>query len=49
MSIINILRNEYRGSDAWERFVAVFRSGWDTWPEKESYLALLGDEEMPSY
>ena len=46
MSAINILRDEYPGDDAWQKFVAVFRPAWDSLQDKDSYRSSLNDEEI---
>jgi uncharacterized protein (DUF2384 family) len=44
MSVINILRDEYPGDDAWKRFVAVFRPVWEKSQGKEFDISRFGDE-----
>jgi hypothetical protein len=46
MNVIDVLRNEYPGDDAWRAFVDVFRSPWADWQEKNLYSKELGDEEI---
>ncbi|MBJ7314382.1 antitoxin Xre/MbcA/ParS toxin-binding domain-containing protein [Rugamonas sp. CCM 8940] len=46
MSAIDVLRDEYPGDDAWQRFVEVFRPAWGLWQEKDLYTSRLGDEEV---
>lgn len=46
MNTIDVLREEYPGDDAWQRFVDVFRPAWKDWLEKSLYLTDLGDDEI---
>lgn len=46
MGSIRIMREEYPGDAAWNRFVAVFRSSWEICTDKEFYLCNFKDEEL---
>jgi hypothetical protein len=46
MNVIDVLRTEYPGDEAWQRFVEVFRPAWEGWQEKSLYSKELGDEEI---
>jgi len=46
MNVIDVLRSEYPGDAAWQRFVDVFRPSWKNWQDKSLYSKELGDEEI---
>ena len=46
MSVLDVLRDEYPGDDAWRKFVDVFRSDWTRREDKEFYISKFGDEEI---
>jgi uncharacterized protein (DUF2384 family) len=46
MGAIQILRDEYPGDNAWDRFVAVFRPSWESRTDKEFYLRHLKSEDV---
>ena len=46
MSTIDVLRDEYPGDDAWQKFVSVFRPDWERLTDKELYRSKFGDDEI---
>lgn len=45
-SKLSIMRDEYPGDEAWERFVEFFRKGWLTCSDRDSLSSAIGDEEF---
>jgi hypothetical protein len=46
MNSNDVLRDEYPGDAAWQRFVGVFRPAWNDIEDKGSYLEALKDEDL---
>lgn len=46
MSAIAVLRDEYPGDAAWQRFVSVFRAEWAERTNRPYFMATIGDEDV---
>ena len=43
---IEVLRDEYPGDAAWDRFVAAYTNDWEKVPNKEGYVSMTGSKDV---